>query len=116
MEVRVDNRGNRDAAWEYLSSCRDALYILRVAGTVEVLGGVRTRGLEGRCSLKCKHFNLNWTVQIEILAFKFPSWTSEPLAIIDALMHRGNRSISGIKTRNETDFSEDSDLKANLKM
>ena len=46
MEVRVDNRGYCEAAWEHLSSRRDALFILRVAGTVEVLGGVRTRGLE----------------------------------------------------------------------
>jgi hypothetical protein len=74
----VDNRGYFEAAWEYLSSCRDALYILRVAGTVEVLGGVRTRGLEGERPLICKYFN--------------PNWTSDPLAIIDASLLVTGRS------------------------
>jgi hypothetical protein len=71
MEVRVENRG--DGAWGYLSSCRDALYILRVAGTVEVLGGVRTRGLEGQRALKYRDFNPNCPVRIEILILAFPA-------------------------------------------
>jgi hypothetical protein len=79
MEVRVDNRGYCEVVWEYLSSCRDALIIfLRVAGTVEVLGGVRTRGLEGERPLICKYFN--------------PNWTSEPLAITDASLPVTGRS------------------------
>src|SRR6266576_5635384 len=85
MEVRVDNRGYCDAVWEYLSACRDALYILRVAGTVEVLGGVRTRGLEGGLPLKCKYFN--------------PNWISEPLAIIDAsLLVTGRSAVRNRKS------------------
>ena len=83
----MDNRGYCDVAWEYLSSCRDALYILRVAGTAKVLGGVRTRSLDGRRPLKYKYFNPNWT---EILAS--PNQTSEPLANIDASLLATSRS------------------------
>ena len=67
MEGQVGNRRSREGAWGYPSSCRDALYFLRVVGTAEVLGDVRMRGLEGECPLKCKYFN--------------PNWTAEPLAV-----------------------------------
>src|SRR6266852_2956700 len=83
MEVRVGYRGCCDVAWECPSACRDALYILRVAGTVEVLGGVRTRGLEGGRPLKCKDFNPNCQFGLKYLHFV---WTTEPLAIVDEPM------------------------------
>jgi hypothetical protein len=92
MEVRAGYRERCDVAWECPSACRDALYILRVAGTGEVLGGVRTRGLEGGRPLKCKDFNPNWQFGLKYLHFV---WTSEPLTIFDASMEEAVEAAVG---------------------
>jgi hypothetical protein len=57
---------------------------------VEVLGGVRTRGLEGGRPLKCKDFNPNCQFGLKYLHFV---WTSEPLAIVDEPMEEAVKAV-----------------------